>query len=123
MDGDAARRELLAQAFERPEEVRALAVEHVHDNDSREVVLLCSGPGARRLHLDAHNGADDNECAFDDPQRGDHVALEAGIPRGVDQLHLPPLPLHPPHPTPTPHPPPAPALPPPPPPPPPPHPP
>src|SRR5439155_603577 len=93
VNGHAARRELVAERLECPEEVGALAVEHVHDDDTREVVLIGALPGAVRLHLDAHDRAHDDERPFDDPQRGDHVALEARVAGGVDQVDLPVLPL------------------------------
>src|SRR5438477_2073047 len=93
MDCDAAGRKLLAQRVEGAKEIGALAVEHVHDHDAREVALLGPLPGAGRLHLDAHDGADHNERSLDDPQRGDHVALEAWVAGRVDQVDLAALPL------------------------------
>src|SRR2546421_2923689 len=93
MNGDAPRGELVAESLQRPEEVGALAVEHVHDHDARKVVLLRALPGAGGLHLDAHDGTDGNERALDYPERGDHVALETGVARGVDQVDLAALPL------------------------------
>ena len=50
-------------------------------------------PGTGRLHLDSHDGADDDERALDDPERGDHVALEAGVAGRVDQVDLAALPI------------------------------
>ena len=46
--GDALRRELVAQRLERAEEVGALAVEHVHEDDAREAELVGEPPRARR---------------------------------------------------------------------------
>ena len=46
VDGDAARRELLLELAERAEEVGALAVEHVHEDDAREVARLRALPDA-----------------------------------------------------------------------------
>src|SRR5438874_1943902 len=93
MDCDAAGRKLLAQRVEGAKEIGALAVEHVHDHDAREVALLGALPGAGRLHLDAHDSADHDERSLDDPQRGDHVALEAWVAGRVDQVDLAALPL------------------------------
>src|SRR5437764_1253367 len=93
MDCDAAGRKLLAQRVEGAKEIGALAVEHVHDHDAREVALLGALPGAGRLHLDAHDRADHDERSLDDPQRGDHVALEAWVAGRVDQVDLAALPL------------------------------
>ena len=56
--GDAALGELLAELLERAEEVGALAVEHVHEDDAREPERLGAVPDAARLHLDAHHAAD-----------------------------------------------------------------
>ena len=42
--GDAAIRQLRAHRLERTEEVGALAVEHVHKDDAREVALVCALP-------------------------------------------------------------------------------
>src|SRR5436189_915343 len=93
MDCDAAGRKLLAQRVEGAKEIGALAVEHVDDHDAREVALLGALPGAGRLHLDAHDRADHDERSLDDPQRGDHVALEAWVAGRVDQVDLAALPL------------------------------
>ena len=55
-------RELLAKRLERAEEVGALAVEHVHEDDPREAELLGARPVRGRLHLDAHHRADDERA-------------------------------------------------------------
>ena len=69
--------ELLLQRGERAEEVGALAVEHVHEDDARELERLGAGPHARGVHLDAHHAGDDDERALDDVQARDRVGLEA----------------------------------------------
>ena len=86
-------RQLRAHRLERPEEVGPLAVEHVHDDDAGDVPVLAAVPGPPRADLDAHHAADDDQLALDDAQRGDRVALEAGVARRVDQVDLPLLPL------------------------------
>ena len=91
--GDALVRELLAQRVEHAEEVGPLAVEHVHEDDAREVGLFGARPVARRLHLDAHHRADDEERSLDDAERRDGVTLEAGVTGRVDQVDLASLPL------------------------------
>ena len=85
VDRDAVLGELLLERAEDAEEVGALAVEHVHEEDAGEVSLVGALPQARRLHLDAHDAADDEERALDDPERGDRVADEAGVAGRVDR--------------------------------------
>ena len=86
-------RELLAAGLEGAEEVGALAVEHVDEDDAREPELLGARPDAARVHLDAHDAADDDERALDDPQRAGRVGLEAGVAGRVDHVDLAALPL------------------------------
>ena len=93
VDGDALVPELRPELLENPEEVRPLAVEHVHEDDAREAQLFRAAPVPRRLHLDAHDAADRDERALDDVQRGDRVALEARLAGSVDQVDLAALPL------------------------------
>ena len=45
-------------------------------------------PDTPRADLDAHHGADDDERALDHAERRHGVALEAGVARGVDEVHL-----------------------------------
>ena len=85
--------ELRAKLLERSEEVRALAVEHVHEDDAGEPEVFCALPVARGLHLDAHDAADGDERALDDVQRGDRVALKARLAGRVDEVDLAALPL------------------------------
>jgi hypothetical protein len=85
--------QLLAQSVEHAEEVGTLAVEHVDEDDAGEIRRFGACPVARRLHLDAHHRADDEEGAFDNAERGNRVALEAGVAGRVDQVDLASLPL------------------------------
>ena len=85
--------QLLPHRVEHAEEVCALAVEHVHEEDAREPGFFGTRPVTRCLHLDAHHGADAEERAFDDAQRCNRVALEAGVAGCVDQVDLASLPL------------------------------
>ena len=78
---------------ERAEEVGALAVEHVHEEDAREPELVGALPDAARPDLDAHHAADDEERALDDAQRAARLALEARVARHVDQVQLALLPV------------------------------
>ena len=93
VDGDALRAELRAKLLERSEEVRALAIEHVHEDDAGEPEVFRALPVAGGLHLDAHDAADGDERALDDVQRGDRVALEARLAGRVDEVDLAALPL------------------------------
>ena len=93
LDGDAALGELLLELPERAEEVGALAVEHVHDEDPRKPELVGALPEAAGADLDAHHPADDDDRAFDDAERAPCLALEARIAGYVDQVQLPPLPV------------------------------
>ena len=58
LDRDAAVGQLLPRRLEHAEEVGALAVEHVDEDDARELVLLGALPHARGVHLDAHHAAE-----------------------------------------------------------------
>ena len=78
---------------ERAEEVGALAVEHVDEEDARDPELLGPLPDARRADLDPHHAAEDDERALDDAQRAAGLALEARVARDVDQVDLAALPL------------------------------
>ena len=93
MHGDAALGELLLQLAEGAEEVGALAVEHVDEDDAREPELLGALPDAARADLDAHHAADEHERALDDAQRRPRLALEARIARDVDEVQLAVLPV------------------------------
>ena len=91
--GDAALGELLLQLAECAEEVRPFTVEHVDEEQARDPELLRALPDARRADLDAHHAAEDEEGAFDHPERGTGFALKARIARDVDQVQLAFVPL------------------------------
>ena len=93
MNRDAMLGELFLQRAEDAEEVRALAVEHVHKEHAREVAVGRALPVARCLHLDAHDPADNEEGTLDDADRGHRVTDEAGVARRVDQIDLAVMPL------------------------------
>ena len=93
LDRDAAIGELRARSVEHAEEVGALAVEHVHEDDARQLVLLRARPDLRRVDLDAHHAAQHDERALDDAERRERVGLEAGVARAVDQVDLPVVPV------------------------------
>ena len=80
-------------ALEHAEEVGALAVEHVHEDEAGELVLVGALPHAHRVHLDAHHRGDDDQGAFDDAKRGERVGLEARVARAVDEVDLAVLPV------------------------------
>ena len=90
---DAFRGELVSQRLERAEEVGALAVEHVHEDDAREAELVGELPGARRSDLDAHHGGDRHERPLDDARSAAQLALERRVARDVDEVDLPVLPV------------------------------
>ena len=91
--GDALLGELLVDRRQRAEEVCALAVEHVHEQQARKSEVGGARPLAAGAHLGAHDAREDEECALDDPESGDRVTLEAGIAGRVDQVDLALLPL------------------------------
>jgi len=93
LDRDAAVGELRAGGIEDAVEVGALAVEHVDEDDARELVLLGALPDAGRVDLDAHDAAQHDDDALDDPQRRIRVGLEAGVAGRVDEVDLPVVPL------------------------------
>ena len=93
LDRDAAVGELLLHRGQHPEEVGALAVEHVDVDDPGELELLRPVPHARRVHLDSHHTGDDDQRALDHAQGGNRVGLETGVARRVDQIELAALPL------------------------------
>ena len=86
VDGDAFVGELLPCRLERAEEVGALAVEHVHEQNARKTMLVSPLPEPRRLDLDTHHGAEREQRAFDHAQGRDRVALKAGVAGRVDEV-------------------------------------
>ena len=94
LDRDAAvRRAAAARASSTRIEVGALAVEHVDEDDARELLLVGALPDASRVDLDAHDAAEDDDDSFDDPQRRERVGLEARVAGRVDEVDLAVFPL------------------------------
>ena len=93
LHGDALLGELLADLVEHDEEVGALAVEHVDEEDAGEAELLGAVPEPRRLHLHPVHAVQDEEGALDDAECGDRVRLEARVAGRVDEVQLAVLPL------------------------------
>ena len=93
LDRDAAVGELLLHRREHTVEVGALAVEHVHEHDARQLEIFRARPHTGGVHLDAHHPGDDDQRALDDSQRGDRVGGEARVARRVDEVDLAALPL------------------------------
>ena len=87
-------RELRAELLQGAEEVGSLAVQHVDEDDAREIEVSCELPGACRSDLDAHDPRHGQERTLHDPGSRPELALEARIARHVDEVQLPPLPLH-----------------------------
>ena len=94
-DRDLGRDHVLAerrlQALQAAEEVGALAVEHVHEHEPSEALLVGTAPEAIGLHLDPHHRVDDEHRRVDDPQRGERVGDEARLAGRVDHVHLAPV--------------------------------
>ena len=93
LDRDAAVGQLLPRRPEHAEKVGALAVEHVDEENARELLLLGALPHARGVDLDSHHAAEHDDDALDDAQRRERVGLEARVARRVDQVDLPVFPL------------------------------
>src|SRR5207302_5206393 len=93
LERDTAVGELLPRRLEDAEEVGALAVEHVHEEDARELLLLGALPDTGRVDLDAHHAAQHDDDPLDDTKRGIGVRLEPGVARRVDEVDLAVLPF------------------------------
>ena len=74
------------------EEVGPLAVEHVDEDQPRDVELLGARPQARRRDLDAHHRVDDEDRRLAHAQRAERVGDEARLARRVEQVDLAVLP-------------------------------
>ncbi len=90
---DDVRAEGALQLLQRAEEVGALAVEHVHEQHSRDVELGRARPQADRRDLDSHHGVDHEHGGLAHPQRAQGVGHEALVARGVEQVDLALVPL------------------------------
>ena len=76
------------------EEVRALAVEHVHEDERARVRAARCGPtGASVCTSTPFDAVHHEQRALDDAQRGESVRLEPRVAGRVDQVDLPVLPL------------------------------
>ncbi len=76
------------ERFEGLEEVGALAVEHVHEDEAGEALVRGALPEALGVDLDAGDGVHDDHGRVDDPERGQRVGDEARVARRVDQVDL-----------------------------------
>ncbi len=93
LDRDATVGELRPNRLEHAEEVGALAVEHVDEEDARKLLLLGALPDSRGVDLDPHHAAEHDDDSLDDTQRRECVGLEAGVAGRVDEVDLAVLPL------------------------------
>ena len=91
--GDDVRPEGLLQRVEGTEEVRPLAVEHVHVDQPGYVQLLGAFPQPSRGDLDAQDAVDHEDGRLTYAQRAERVGDEAGLAGGVDQVDLRVAPL------------------------------
>ena len=76
------------QRLERAEEVGPLAIEHVDEQEPRQVKFSGALPEPVGVDLDAHHGVDDEHGRLADPERAQRIGDEAGVPRRVEQVHL-----------------------------------
>ncbi len=90
---DDVRAEGVLQRLQRAKEVRALAVEHVHEDHAGEVELLRARPQAARRDLDAHHAVDDEDRRLADAHRAERVGDEARLAGRVDEVDLAVVPL------------------------------
>jgi len=81
------------ERLERAEEVGALAVEAVDDDDARQVVLRRELPDLLGLHLDAGDRVHDDDRRLHDPEPRARVGDEIAVPRGVHQVEVMALPV------------------------------
>ncbi len=65
------------ERIERAEEVGALAVEHVDEDEPREVEFLGPLPEADRLDLSAHHGVDHEDRRLAHAQGAERISDEA----------------------------------------------
>ena len=85
---DDVRAEGALERVERAEEVGPLAVEHVHEDQPREVQLGRALPQAGRRDLDAHHRVDDEDRRLAHAQRAERVGDEARLAWRVEQVDL-----------------------------------
>ena len=91
-DRDLGRDHVLAERrfepVEAAEEIGPLAVEHVHEHEPRQPLLVCTAPEPVGLDLDPHHRVDHEHRRVDDPQGAEGVGDEARVARRVDHVHL-----------------------------------
>ena len=90
---DHVRAEGALERLERAEEVGALAVEHVHEDQARDAELGRALPEPLGRDLDAHHGVDDEDGGLAHAQRAERVGDERGLAGRVDQVDLDVAPL------------------------------
>ena len=88
LGGDRVRPEGGLERLQRAEEVGALAVEHVHEDQAGDVELLGALPQASGGDLDAHHRVDDEDRRLAHAQRAERVGDEARLARGVEEVDL-----------------------------------
>ena len=82
------RAEGLLERVERPEEVRALAVEHVHEQEPRKPLLVGALPEPLGVDLDTHHRVHDDHGRVHDAKRPEGVGDERRLAGRVDQVDL-----------------------------------
>jgi hypothetical protein len=93
LGGDRVRTERALELLQRAEEVRTLAVEHVHEQHACDVQLRGAGPQARRGDLHAHHRVDHEHGRLAHTQCAQCVRHEARLAGRVQQVDLAPLPF------------------------------
>ncbi len=78
----------LLERVERAEEVGPLAVEHVHEDEPREALLVRALPEPLGVDLDPHDRVDDDDRRVDDAQRAQGLGDEGLLAGRVDQVDL-----------------------------------
>ena len=81
------------QRLEAAKEVRALTIEHVHEEQAGHSELVGPFPEALRADLDAHHPVDHEHGALADAERRQRVRHEARVARRVEQVDLPVVPV------------------------------
>ena len=76
------------QGVQRREEVRALAIEHVHEDQPRQAFLSGAIPQPLGADLDAGDAVDDDHRGVDHSQGAERVGNEARFAGRVDQVDL-----------------------------------
>jgi hypothetical protein len=93
LGGDDVPPERRLERVQRAEEVGPLAVEHVHEDQARDVELLGALPQPLGVDLDPHDRVDDEDGRLADAQGPERVGDEAGLAGSVEEVDLAVLPL------------------------------